>query len=118
MKTYLAYISAVTFLVTACTNKSNSPEASAPNATSSAEALLARGKKIYLQNCIACHNPNPKIDGPVGPAIAGSSQELIKERLIHGAYPKDYKAKRTTHLMPPLPGLEAEIPALNSFLNN
>ena len=39
-----------------------------------------KGKQAYMTVCIACHGPDPKIDGPIGPAIAGASKELLEAR--------------------------------------
>ena len=83
---------------------------------SSAE-LTERGKAIYQLNCISCHNPDPSKDGAVGPAIKGSSRELIEVRVLRAGYPVGYKSKRATQQMPPLPHLEREIPALAEFLH-
>ena len=111
---YIIYLWAVTSILTACTSKTEPNQSQAMDPKSN---LVAQGKKIYAQNCIACHNPNPKLDGAIGPAVSGSSLELLNARVLHAKYPANYKAKRDTHLMPALPGLESEIPALNAFLN-
>ncbi len=108
---YFLFLSVV-ILTTACTQKSEL-KATSNNAE---QNLATRGKKVYSQNCIACHNPNPKIDGAIGPAIADSSIELLTARLLHANYPVNYKPKKSGHQMPALPALELEIPALFSFL--
>jgi mono/diheme cytochrome c family protein len=94
-----------------CTNKSSEP----PDPKS---ALIARGKSVYQTNCIACHNSNPKLMGALGPEIANSSLELLEDRVLRVEYPKDYKPKRTTHVMQPLPQLKEDIPALSAYLNS
>ena len=81
------------------------------------EQLLERGKKIFLQNCTSCHGTDPRKDGPVGPAIAGSSFALIEDRVMRTEYPVGYKPKRSTALMVALPYLQKEIPALEAYLN-
>jgi len=80
-------------------------------------ALAARGKAVYQSNCTACHNADPNVDGPLGPAIKGSSKDLIEARVIHGQYPAGYKPKRMTSLMAVMPYLQADIPALYEYLN-
>lgn len=82
-----------------------------------AQALFERGKIVYQANCIACHNSDPSKAGSVGPAIRGSSKELIEARILHAAYPPGYQPKRDTHLMPPLPHLAKDIEALARFLS-
>ncbi len=78
--------------------------------------LESRGKGTYLSNCIACHNPDPKLDGSIGPAIAGSSLELLEARLLHQSYPPGYKPKRASGSMPDFTQLKEDIPALQAYL--
>lgn len=81
-------------------------------------ALEARGKAVFMSNCIACHNPNPTIDGSIGPAVAGSSLELVTARVLTRSYPPGYKPKRDTEVMPDFPQLKDDIPALHAYLNS
>lgn len=81
-------------------------------------AQAQRGKSVFLSNCIACHNTDPSKDGSLGPAISGSSLELITARVMKASYPPGYKPKRTTTAMPELPHLEPDIPAIHAYLNN
>ena len=76
----------------------------------------ARGRQVYLAQCIACHNSDPAKDGPLGPALKGSSQELLEAKLLRGAYPSGYTAKLNTAIMPPQPQLKPHIPDLGAFL--
>lgn len=115
-KYFILSILTATLVIAACTQKS-SQETQVPSAQGAIVDLPTRGKKVYLQNCIACHNPDPKLEGAVGPAIAGSKLELVTARVLHANYPPEYKAKRSSHQMPALPSLEPEIPALHAFLN-
>ena len=77
----------------------------------------ARGERIYKANCIACHNPNPAFDGAVGPALKGSSRELVEARVLGSEYPPGYTPKRTTKIMPAQPHLAPHIDDLTAFLN-
>lgn len=101
-------------LFSACTkqaeNKSTQPL--------SADELIQRGKAIYNLNCIACHNADPKISGALGPAIHGSSKELLEARVLYAKYPNGYKPQRDTSQMPAFAHLEKELPALYAFLNS
>ena len=74
-----------------------------------------RGKQVYI-NCIACHGADPTRDGPVGPAIAGASRELIEARVLRGEYPSGYSPKRDTAQMPPMPYLAPRIDDLAAYL--
>ncbi len=81
------------------------------------ETSAQRGQKVYFANCLACHAADPKIDGNIGPAVAGSSRALIEARVLRAAYPDGYKPKRDTKLMVALPQLSASIDDLTAFLN-
>ena len=80
--------------------------------------LAQKGRTIYSLHCITCHNPNPAKDGSLGPALQGSSLELLTARVIHGEYPPGYTPKRPTHIMQKLPLTEEEIQALHAYLNS
>ena len=78
--------------------------------------LAERGRQTYLAQCIACHSPDPAQAGAVGPAIQGSSRELIETKVLHGTYPPGYAPKRPTRIMQPLPAVAADIGALTESL--
>ena len=96
---------AVAVTLTAC---SESPGPAGANAE--------RGHQLYLSQCIACHNSNPAVAGPVGPPLKGSSRELLEAKVVKGTYPPGYTPKRPTTLMPPQPALGPEIDNLAAFL--
>jgi mono/diheme cytochrome c family protein len=57
----------LTFVLVGCSNQgggSLSPEAE-------------RGRQVYLAQCTACHAQDPAQNGPLGPAVKGSSRELL-----------------------------------------
>lgn len=87
-----------------------------PDGDKPADPAVTRGKQAYLGTCIACHNMNPALDGAIGPAVKGSSRELIEAKVLRGDYPAGYKPKRTTKAMPPQPALAASIDDLAAFL--
>lgn len=72
---------------------------------------------VYTTNCILCHNPDPNLPGSQGPAIAGSSRELVYDRVILLKYPPGYTPKRSTHSMRALPQLRDKIDDLTAFLD-
>ncbi len=76
----------------------------------------ARGRQVYLAQCTTCHNSDPSKDGPLGPAIKGSSRELIEARVLRGMYPPGYKPKRGTAIMQTMPQLASAIDDLAAFL--
>lgn len=75
-----------------------------------------RGRIVYMTNCVVCHNPDPNLSGSQGPPIAGSSRELVYDRVMFLKYPPGYKPKRTTHAMRALPQLANHIDDLTAFL--
>ena len=91
---------------------------SAPADGRSPEALVAAGRAVYNANCIACHAMDPRIDGALGPAAAGSSAELIAARVLRAEYPEGYTPKRETRVMIPLPHLESKLPELTAYLQS
>ena len=118
----LAVFLASGLLLTACGQDEKSAptagqtgSASAPGAVSVA-GDPAKGQQIWLGQCVACHNPDPSKDGPIGPAVKGASKDLLEARVVHGAYPPGYKPKRETKVMPPRPDLVASIPDLAAYL--
>jgi mono/diheme cytochrome c family protein len=78
----------------------------------------AQGEVLYATHCTACHNRNPDKDGSLGPAIKGSSLELVQARVLHGAYPPGYSPKRPTHIMQQLPLTEEDVQAIHAYLNS
>jgi mono/diheme cytochrome c family protein len=78
---------------------------------------VERGRRAYLANCTACHHPDPTQDGGVGPAVAGSPAEVVRARVLRGAYPPGYTPKRSSALMPAQPHLAPEIEDLVAYLD-
>jgi len=99
-------------MLAACSNESDqsSPAAKDPD--------WQRGRGIFVANCVACHNNDPSKDGPIGPAIKGSTKELLEARVLRNGYPADYKPKRPTQVMPQFPFLKDEIPYLVAYLRS
>jgi mono/diheme cytochrome c family protein len=77
---------------------------------------VQRGRSVYLNNCVVCHNINPNLPGLLGPPIAGSSRALIRDRILYLSYPPGYKPKRKTHAMRAFPQLAPEVDNLAAFL--
>ncbi|HBF13159.1 MAG TPA: hypothetical protein DDW49_07215 [Deltaproteobacteria bacterium] len=98
------------FSLFSCSKNQGSPQTQ--------EDLVAQGRAIYTTQCTICHHPDPTKDGPVGPAISGSSKELVEARLLHQSYPPGYQPKRPTHVMPAFPYLQKDIEALVLFLES
>jgi mono/diheme cytochrome c family protein len=90
----------------------------APADTRTSEELIAAGRSTFNANCIACHAINPRIDGALGPAVAGASLELLEARVILGEYPEGYAPRRDTRVMVPMPHLKAKLPELAAYLQS
>ncbi|MGE0764337.1 MAG: cytochrome c [Bdellovibrionales bacterium] len=90
----------------------------ADSAAASATDLISQGKSVYIANCTACHNMDPRLDGSIGPGIGGASLELIERRVVHGDYPANYKPKRQSRSMVALPHLKDSVEALHAYVNN
>lgn len=96
---------AVALLVAGCS------ESPAP-----ASSAAARGRQVYLGQCAACHAADPAQTGPLGPPLKGSSRELLEAKVLRGAYPPGYAPKRSTRVMPRMPVVAPDIPALAEYL--
>ncbi len=75
-----------------------------------------RGKAVYMNVCIACHNGDPNEDGALGPAIARASRELLEAKVLRAEYPEGYEPKRAGIVMPKFEYLDEKIPDLVAFL--
>ncbi len=91
--------------------------ACAESGESALSPLAQQGERVYQNVCIACHHGDPTEDGALGPAIAGSSAELLDARVIRGEYPPGYTPKRPGDgVMPRFEYLAEQIPALAAYL--
>ncbi|HXG50778.1 MAG TPA: cytochrome c [candidate division Zixibacteria bacterium] len=104
-----ALLTVLGLLISACSREGG------PTAPSSD---WAKGRAVYVANCVACHNNDPSRDGPIGPAISGSSLELLEARVLRTEYPPGYKPKRNTRVMPTFPFLKSEVPYLAAYLQS
>lgn len=75
-----------------------------------------RGRRLYIANCTACHAMDPAKEGALGPAVKGSSKELLQARVVDGTYPPGYTPKKPTDLMKPLPQMADGIDDLAAYL--
>lgn len=108
---------AAALLLAACGDPQ--PPVPPSGATTSAVASagsVEKGRQVWLGQCIACHNTDPARDGPLGPAVKGSSRELLEARVVKGTYPPGYTPKRPSKVMPARPDLSPSIPDLAAYL--
>jgi mono/diheme cytochrome c family protein len=95
--------------VLGCPNKPTSSDATPSPAAE-------RGRMTYMANCMACHNVDPGKAGTVGPAIKGSTRELVEARVLRAQYPPGYAPKRETKLMIAMPQLADRVDDLAEYL--
>jgi mono/diheme cytochrome c family protein len=83
------------------------------------QARLQKGRTLYSLHCASCHHPSfPERDGALGPAVAGTSLDLLEARVVRGSYPEGYTPKRSTWVMPKMPLVRGDIEALHAYLNS
>jgi ubiquinol-cytochrome c reductase cytochrome c subunit len=103
---------AVVMLAIACSEGANAPsDADSPQA-----AAIQRGRKIYENVCIACHNADPAQPGSLGPQVAGASRELIEAKVLRGEYPPGYTPVRPGQTMPKYEYLADRLDDLVAYL--
>jgi len=76
------------------------------------------GKALYSSRCTSCHNTNPTKPGSIGPDLAGSNLELIALKTQKREYPKGYKPKRKTRIMPRIPLTDKQLKDLFIYINS
>jgi mono/diheme cytochrome c family protein len=83
---------------------------------------LDKGRRLYLSNCISCHNRDPNISGSIGPEVIDAPLEVMKHKIMTGTYPavlpKGFRPKRKTKLMRKIPKLEKEIPLIYDWIQS
>lgn len=84
--------------------------------------LIARGKLVYMSNCITCHSKDPNAKGPIGPELVDAPIEVMLIKVRTGRYPEILPAgfvpKRKTKQMKKLPQLEPDVPALHAWIQS
>ena len=86
------------------------------------QASLDKGKKLYMSNCIQCHNKDPNKKGPLGPEQVDTPYEVFQVKVISGRYPekfpKGYIPKRKTKAMRPFPKLKDDVKYIYSWIQS
>lgn len=77
---------------------------------------VARGRAVYQNVCIACHHGDPAKKGSLGPAVAGSSLELLEAKVLRGEYPPGYEPRMPGAAMPKYEYVAEQIPDLAAYL--
>jgi mono/diheme cytochrome c family protein len=86
------------------------------------QALIEKGKRLYLSNCIQCHNRDPNIKGSLGPELVDAPYVVMYSKVMTGVYPEKLPAgfvpKRKSKAMRKIPKLEKDIPAIYAWVQS
>jgi mono/diheme cytochrome c family protein len=86
------------------------------------QATLDKGKRLYLSNCIQCHNKDPNLKGSLGPELVDAPLEIVYAKVMTGVYPAKLPAgfvpKRSSKVMRKIPKLEKDIPAIHAWIQS
>lgn len=84
--------------------------------------LIEQGKRLYISNCISCHNKDPNLKGALGPEIVDAPLEVMTSKVMTGVYPEKlpegYTPKRKTKIMKAIPKLKEDIPAIYAWVQS
>ncbi len=109
-------LTAAGLLLAACGEEQKPPPTAAGSAAPPSAGDAEKGRQVWLVQCVGCHHRDPEKDGPVGPAVKGSSEALVEARVLRGGYPPGYTPKRDSKVMPARPDLARSIADLAAFL--
>jgi mono/diheme cytochrome c family protein len=86
------------------------------------QANLDKGKRLYISNCIQCHNKDPNIKGSLGPEMVDAPLEVMTSKVMTGKYPeplpKGFVPKRKSRAMRAIPKLKEDIPAIYAWVQS
>ena len=84
--------------------------------------MIDKGRRLYLSNCLQCHNKDPNVKGSIGPEMVDAPLDVMTSKVMTGKYPEKLPAgfvpKRQTKLMRPIPKLKADIPAIHAYVQS
>lgn len=87
-----------------------------------AQVSLEKGKRLYISNCISCHNKDPNMKGAIGPEMVDAPLEVMTAKVMTGKYPeklpKGFIPKRKTKLMRPITKLKNDIPSIHAWVQS
>ena len=86
------------------------------------QSTLDKGKRLYLSNCIQCHNKDPNLKGSLGPELVDAPLEIVYAKVMTGVYPAKlppgFVPKRSSKVMRKIPKLEKDIPAIHAWIQS
>ena len=85
-------------------------------------AAIEKGKRLYMANCLQCHNRDPNVKGSIGPEITDAPLSIMTAKVMTGKYPEVLPAgfipKRKSKAMRAIPKLKNDIPAIWAFVQS
>ena len=86
------------------------------------QETLDKGKRLYMANCIQCHNRDPNLKGSVGPEMIDAPLEVMTSKVMTGVYPDvlppGFVPKRKSRAMRKIPKLQKDIPAIHAWVQS
>jgi mono/diheme cytochrome c family protein len=83
---------------------------------------LEKGKRLYLSNCISCHNKDPNKKGALGPEVIDAPIEIMTAKVMTGRYPEvlpdGFVPKRSSKIMKPIPKLKDDIQDIYAWVQS
>lgn len=85
-------------------------------------ASIATGRRLYLSNCIQCHNKDPNLKGSIGPEMVDAPLAVMTSKVMTGKYPEvlppGFVPKRKSKAMRAIPKLQNDIPKIWAFVQS
>lgn len=82
------------------------------------ETLRQEGKRLYIANCVRCHNVNPTKVGSVGPELFTTPLEVFRTKVPKGLYPSGYTPKRRSKVMPKFSSLTNTVDFIYDYVRS
>lgn len=83
---------------------------------------IEKGKRLFMANCLQCHNRDPNVRGSIGPEVVDAPLEVMTSKIMTGKYPdklpEGFTPKRKTRAMRPIPKLKNDIPDIWAYVQS
>jgi mono/diheme cytochrome c family protein len=86
------------------------------------KATIEKGKRLYIANCLRCHNKDPSVKGSIGPEMVDAPYPVMYSKVMTGKYPNPlpsgFVPKRKSRAMAAIPKLKDDIPAIWHYVQS